>query len=320
MFLNNDDGATLFTIPEELAAQVPCQINPAIYEDPALDLDMDDDDWVRMTHDEQYTALSAKQSAEARAVDACYDCPLMSACAEWGKQMGDRVFGVVGGLTHEERVGTSNTPELIADPTARGPQGQVRDDLIEMWAAAGMSNADIAERLSCSVRTVERRRAGMVTGRTRKFVADRDGLNNPAPEALSALASTAAATTTTAKDAALNALQPARVSPETAAIFDALIDGGLRDRSEIIASVLDHVDRKTALATAPADRDYPDTAAKIAVGARKFLMNRVDIAVRRGRIHVVKTDQGKVLICLDPATAAAWREYRGVDTPAALAG
>lgn len=307
------ESGTMFIIPDDLVSQVPCQTQSTLYTDHALDIDIDDDEWVRLSRDEQYARLAAKQAAEARAVAACGTCPLLDKCREWAMDMGENVFGVVGGLTHEER-SSEPAQEIIFDPTARGPLGQVRDDLIERWVAAGLSNKAIAERLGCNVRTVERRRAGLASGTIRRF--DAAAKTRAAETAdLSAMASTitnAAIPVDTRETAASNDLLPARISAETAAIYDALMDGGLRDRSDIVAAAIPYVDRMTALSTAPGDRTYEDDEARVAVGARKFLMNRVDIAVRRGRIQSLKTESGKVLICLEPNTAAAWREYRGV--------
>lgn len=310
MFDLFEDDATLFTIPEHLLSSTPCQVTPDLYTTPALDIDIDDDEWVRLSRDEQYGQLAAKQAAEAAAVAACGTCPLLDACRTWATEMGDRVFGVAGGLTHEERSGSSSRV-VIADPTVRGPLGQVRDDLIERWTAAGLSNKQIAERLGCNVRTVERRKAGMAAGTARRFGVAAD-LAPAAPPVLADLATQTQglAPVVEAKDAAAGTLIPQRVSAETAVIFDALLDGALRDRSEIVDLAVDSVDEAVALATAPNDRVYPDRATQVRIGARKFLMNRVDIAIRRGRIQLVKTDAGKSLICLEPGTAATWREYR----------
>lgn len=308
------DSGTLFVIPENLVKQVPCQTQSNLYTDHALDIDIDDDEWVRLSRDEQYSRLAAKQAAEARAVAACGTCPLLDQCRTWALEMGENVFGVAGGLTHEERSGNP-TQEIVFDPTARGPLGQVRDDLIERWAAAGMSNKVIAERLGCNIRTVERRKAGLANGTIRRFDANTN-VSRPAETAdLTAMASSttnAAVPVENRETAASNDLLPARISEETAAIYDALMDGGMRDRSDIVATAIPYVDRDVALSTAPSDRSYDNDEAKVAVGARKFLMNRVDIAVRRGRIQTLKTESGKILICLEPNTAAAWRQYRGV--------
>lgn len=309
------DSGTLFVIPDDLVNKVPCQTQPNLYTDHALDIDIDDDEWVRISRDEQYARLAAKQAAEARAVAACGTCPLLDKCRTWALEMGENVFGVAGGLTHEERSGAP-VQEIVFDPTARGPLGQVRDDLIERWVAAGLSNKVIAERLGCNVRTVERRRAGLANGTIRRFDANGVKARRAETADLTAMASSitsAAAMSAEGKEtAASNDLLPSRISEETAAIYDSLIDGGLRDRSEIVNNAIPYVDRATALSTAPSDRAYEDEEAKVAVGARKFLMNRVDIAVRRGRIQALKTESGKVLICLEPNTAAAWRQYRGV--------
>jgi hypothetical protein len=303
------DQQDLFTIPDGMGNQIPCQINPDLYSDPALDIDIDDDDWVRLSRDEQVARLEAKNIVEQAAVDSCMDCPLMLQCREWGQRMGANVFGVVGGLTMEERSETTVAVSLL-DPTERGPQGQVRDDLIERWVAAGISNRVIAERLGCNVRTVERRRAGLASGKTIRYgTAPQVELPTVSPAVLAASAASAAPVQ--AKDAAQATLQPQRVSPETAAVFDALMDGALRDRAEIVNLAIAHVDRSIALKTAPNGRAYADNDAKIAVGARKFIMNRIDIAVRRGRIQLVTTDN-KVLICLSPETAAAWSAHRNV--------
>lgn len=308
------ESGTLFVIPDDLVNQVPCQTQTDLYTDHALDIDIDDDEWVRLSRDEQYARLTAKQAAEARAVAACGTCPLLDQCRTWALEMGENVFGVAGGLTHEERSGNP-AQEIIFDPTARGPLGQVRDDLIERWVAAGLSNKAIAERLGCNVRTVERRKAGLANGNIRRFDAGTSASRAAETADLTAMASSTtngAVAVDNRETVAASDLLPARISEETAAIYDALIDGGLRDRSDIVTAAVPYVDRKVALATAPSDRAYEDEAARVTVGARKFLMNRVDIAVRRGRIQSLKTESGKVLICLEPNTAAAWRQYRGV--------
>lgn len=311
MFALVTDAVRAFPIPDGLTAQIPCQTQAHLFWDKALDIDIEDDEWVRLQSSEQYARLQAKQAAEAKAVAACGTCPLLDACRTWASEAKDTVYGVVGGLTQEERTGSNTVREIVTDPTLRGPLGQVRDDLIERWTKAGLSNKAIAERLGCNVRTVERRKAGMLNGKTRKFATT--GQHNQVAE-LSALtiAVTGSASAAPAKDAAANALQPQRVSEETAAIFDALIDGGLRDRSDILDQVVPLVDRDTALKTAPAGREYADEDTQFQVGARKFLMNRVDIAIRRGRIQAITTDS-RVLICLEPSTAAAWRDYRNED-------
>ena len=47
-----------------------------------------------------------------------------------------------------------------------------------------------------------------------------------------------------------------------------------------------------------------------AVIARKFLMNRIDIAVRRGRLISMTTDSGKTLICMEESAAKTWRQHK----------
>lgn len=300
------DSSTLFVIPDGLINQVPCQTQAALYEDPALDIDMDDDSWVLASREEQFARLAAKQAAEANAVAACGGCPLIAECRNWATSMGQDVFGVVGGMTQEERP-NHKTVAYITDYTERGPLGQVRDDLIERWVKAGIPNKQIAERLGCNVRTVERRRAGLAAGSVVVFNPEA-----PAPVKEEAIAAPVDADkvpvlAANPATAAKVSLLTQRVSPETAAVYDALSDGRFHDRSEIIAATLDLVDRATALKTAPKGRTYADEEAQAAVGARKFLLNRIDIAIRRGRIHSVVSDTGRTLICLEADTAATWK-------------
>lgn len=298
------DSSTLFTIPDSELHDVPCQIAPQLYTNPALDIDVDEDDWILADLDTQQQRLDAKERAEATAVAACHGCPMLTQCRNWALTMGQDVFGVAGGLTQAER---PNHTQVVAvtDYTARGPQGQVRDDLIDRWVKAGISNKQIAERLGCNVRTVERRRAGLSAGNILIFDPEAALAGTPETPADNVTSIAGAALATAAKVA----LIPQRVTPETAAIFDALLDGRLHDRDDVIAAATPLVDRVTALATAPKGRSYASSDAQAIVGARKFVLNRVDIAVRRGRIRVVK-DLDSVQVCLSPETATVWRSYR----------
>lgn len=309
------DANSLFVIPEEMMNRVPCQTSPELYEDSALDVDFDDDDFVLLSRNDQLGRLAAKEQAEARAVSACQACPMVTACKEWATNMGQDVFGVVGGLTQAERPNHVNIAP-ITDYTERGPLGQVRDDLIERWAAAGIPNKQIAERLGCNVRTVERRRAGMAAGKIVPF--------NPeevqTPKARVTVPASAGAVTATKlavlapnpETAAKIPLLVQRVTEETAAIYDALADGRFHDRAEIIEAAIPYVEKALALKTAPKGRKYADEAAQVAVGARKFILNRLDIAIRRGRIQSVSSDSGRVLVCLEPETAKTWTGHRNL--------
>jgi hypothetical protein len=311
------ETSNLFSIPEDMMREVPCQVLPDLYVDPALDIDIDDEAWISLPREAQFERLASKQAAEQRAVAACGACPLIEQCAKWAMEMGQDVFGVVGGLTQDQRP-NHETVNYITDPTERGPLGQVRDDLIQRWTEAGLSTKEIANRLGCNVRTVERRRKGLQTGKTVVFdpntkPAKAQRAANPAttvdvnPESIVA---------TNPDTAAKIPLIVQRVTPETAAIFDALVDGGFRDRNDIVEAALTMVPRDLALKAAPTGRTYADEDAQVAVGARKLLMNRIDISIRRGRMHSVVTKTRKTLICLEEETANAWREYRS-STPQA---
>ncbi len=302
-----------FIVPDSMADKVACVTLPQLYTTLALDIDLDDAEWINLSRDEQFERLAAKELAETQAKKACFACPLIAECAEWANKMGQDVFGVVGGTTAEERPNHKNIPYLT-DYTERGPLGQVRDDLIERWSKAGLPNRTIAERLGCNVRTVERRKAGLAAGTTIPF-------NPEATPVKSTVETTRAWTTPISRDdlkvlatnpetAAKIPLLVQRVTSETAAIYDALTDGRFHDRSEVIDTAIGAVDLNQALRTAPSGRKYADEETRIAVGARKFLMNRIDIAIRRGRIQSVTSDNGRVLICLEKETAATWETHR----------
>lgn len=299
------DGVdSFFAIPEALIGKTPCQISPIIYEDPALDISLEDAEWLALDSVEQKAKLDAKRAAEALAIAACKTCPLLEQCKEWAMKMQENVFGVVGGTTVEERSNNVVVREVV-NAQDRGPRGRVRDDLIIQWAEAGASNKVIASRLGCNVRTVERRRAR---------IAEAAALND-ATNYVPVINDLEVAGNVTIDDreetVAAKGLAPHRVSPETALIFDSLMDGALRDREQIINSLVPSVAEEVALTTAPMGRSYESYELQVKVGARKFLMNRIDIAVRRGRLISMSTDTGKTLICMEESAARAWRAHRG---------
>lgn len=327
--LNMDSPNAFFNIPENLMGKTPCQTVPMLYEDPALEIDLDDTEWLTLSSVDQHSRLEAKKRAEETAIAACKTCLLIDACREWSMQVGDGVFGIVGGTTLEERIGIVTT-KVPVDTRLRGPLGQVRDDLIEEWTLQGASNRIIAQRLGCNIRTVERRKAKLSAGTAKRFdgsskVSDLGavspvnvaaipfGVNfDGVPTSISDLMPSEQniSNLESRLDVAANSLIPSRVSPETAQIFDILMDGGLRDRNAIIDALIPSIERTTALESAPEARVYPDEDTRVSVGARKFIMNRIDIAVRRGRIISMKTESGKVLICLEKNVSNIWRSYR----------
>ncbi len=295
---------SFFAIPEDMLGKTPCQVSPIIYEDPALDISLDDSEWLALESSEQKARLEAKQDAEAIALAACNTCPLLEQCKEWAMSMKENVFGVVGGTTIEQRSNNVVIREIV-NAQERGPRGKVRDDLIVQWAAAGTSNKVIASRLGCNVRTVERRRAKLAE------IASSPATEEAYVPVLNNIdLSSGISLDDREETIAVKELAPNRVTAETALIFDALADGALRDREQIINSLVPNVPEEIALATAPMGRSYDTYELQIKVGARKFLMNRIDIAVRRGRLISMTTETGKTLLCMEESTAKTWREYR----------
>lgn len=103
---------------------------------------------------------------------------------------------------------------------------------------------------------------------------------------------------------ARGAIRLDRVSEETLAMMKFLADGDsvIRDRDDVIAAGTPYVDDATA--DHWGRHSGGDSAAKRVAGRRKFLLNRLDIAIRRGRINATKTDNG-VMLALAPDVAAA---------------
>lgn len=280
-----------FVIPAHLRDHTPCLQSPFLYSDPALDVDMEDEEWPQLTGAEQEQRLAAKRIAETRAVAACMHCPTLESCRAWGLKMGDQVAGVVGALTEAERCGIPS-----GNPAERNENGQVRTDYLEHWAEEGiLSPTEMAERLQCNPRTVKRHLE------RREKLAD-----------LAVNVTSAKAIVPRSSQPASGKLNPDRISPETAAIFDLLADGGMKDRNDIVNAVLHVVPRDVALRTAPSNTNYVNEDVKAAAGARKFLLNRIDLATRHGRISSVKPTPGAslVLISMEPGAAAVWNQHR----------
>lgn len=252
-------------IPEDKANAVPCLIVPEIFTNPDLDVDFDDSEFLQLSYEEQQERIRAKEIAEQRAVAACSaNCPMLAQCREWALNVS--VFGVAGGLTQEQRErATGKSSYSVLPVTARGSRGKIRDDLVEHWTSQGLTAKQIAKYIQSTERTVNRARA-----RSRSASAGRKDNRN--------------------------VINIDRVSEETLAMYKFLADGAVRSRDDIIAAAEHHVNDETALRAGKnlsGSREY-----KIKAGRRKFLMNRLDIAVRRGRIHMEKNN-GTVLLWLD---------------------
>ena len=297
----------MFLVPEEYIDSTPCITNSQIFTDPALDVDTNDEDWLDLGNVEQNILLQKKEEAEARAKIACSACPVLSMCREADEKATVKAFGVVAGRTYEERTGTV---PVVEEVIPRGPMGQVRDDLIEEWTRVGLSNAIIAQKLGCHPRTVERRKVGLASGSVVRYNGAASGSQNTAESRATLLTNISeVGKPKVAKRVADNPLQPSRVTPETAFIYNLLIDGEFHDRSAILDLTLPHVDSEVAFNRAPKDRTYASHEARIKIGARKFLMNRIDIAVRSGRINEVTAKDGTKLIAMEPNTIKVWKAW-----------
>lgn len=299
-------------IPEDLNGHLPCATQSHLFTDSRLDIDFDDDSYLLLSSDEQHTLLAEKQAAETAAAAACQTCPLINECREWA--LNTRVFGVAGGLTDKQRAQMTGAalPEPVVDTAQRGSRGVIRDDLVSLWTSQGMSAAQIAERLHCNKRTVERRRNAIadhgvtfgVDNPTYVHVTidENDARNHTAdngqrrratdPEVIAARTDAATPKHTPAK----RAINLTKVSPETLAMYRTLADGGLRDREEVITAATPYVDDATAEKWGKHTKGTPEQ--KIAAGRRKFIMNRLDIAIRRNRINAKKTDTNRVVLSL----------------------
>jgi hypothetical protein len=297
---------------------LPCQLSRHVFEHPALDIDVDEDEWIRVPQESKIARLEEKEKVEACAAALCGGCPILEQCREWAVGMGQDVFGVVGGLTAAQRPDFQSTP-VVTNYTERGPLGQVRDDLIVKWAAAGLSNRQIAERLECNVRTVERRRAGLAAGTVVTFdpegATKDEGLRG---KAVRMRGNSARPVSIKPVAAARTPLRAQRVTAETAAMYDLLLDGHAHSREEIVAAIMKYVDREVALRTAPKGRNYPNEDVKAQVGARRFLLNRIDIAVRRGRINMQAVGNRNVTLSLAPDSAEMWASHRSSHSSATV--
>lgn len=291
----------MFQIPAEMTTRVPCVTQPQVFLHRDMDIDTSEPAWVNATPDVRHARRQAQAIAHSRAAAACFSCPLLEQCRDWALAQRGRIYGVVGGLTPAQRSAYETPSPVVAE---RGPRGQVRDDVVADLTRTGATAAQIAQTLGCHPRTVERRRAGLRDG-GRLY----DPVNAPRPLS-------GAGSRSERPRPAAGALVISRVTAETAAIFDQLLDRSAT-RDEVVEALLGIVAADTAARFTPAGRRYSSEAARLRSGARRFLVNRIDIAVRRGRITADRTPDGVVVLALDPATAAAWRAHRKTPSPAA---
>lgn len=273
---------TEFTIPH--TATVPCQTQPEVFFHPDLDIDTTEDTWRTASTSDKAARVTAQADAEARAVALCTTCPLLTECRQWAATTRHRIFGVVGGLLPAER-DPHDEPIYVADHE-RDSRGRVRSDVVHRLLRLGLPHRHIAERMHCSERTIARIAAGRPTPTEPKVIT----MPTPRRE----------------HKKATSALNLDALSPETQKIYEYLSSGTWMSREELLTELADITPAKVAMGFAPKNRTYPSDDDKYRVGARRFLLNRVDIAIRRGRIHKRTTDDGEVLLRLSEAVAMAW--------------
>lgn len=304
---SNDSG--LFRIPEDFTQKVPCQQSPQLFDDVALEIDLEENEWLALKGTEQNAYIQAKREAEERAIVACNRCPLLEACKDWALSTEVEIFGVVGGTTPEQRSPQLKTSHIAADPTTSKQSKSDRDAIIHEMLAAGVSNKDIAKQVRCSIRTVERRKAAL----RNPAIPVHDQATTPSVNNADAILRSGKVTRlqrSATTEEASNTLTPSRVTPETAAIFDELVDGSVRSREALLELAPALVSKEQALSTLAEDRVYETEEEAYSAGARKFLMNRIDIAARRGRLILMQTETKDILVSMDPETASVWSSYR----------
>lgn len=280
-------------VPTELVGKVPCQ-DPqtrGLFLTRDLDVDIDDPDYLALTAAEQQQCHEAKAAAETAAVEACQMCPMLTACREWALKT--HVHGVAGGLTETQRYRARAGAAIgeIGDIT-RGARNAVPDVLVRAWTEEGTTAEEIAGRLNCSVRTVER-------ARRRSAVGAASGRSATRPRR------------TSAPTAAKTSLDFASLTPESLAMYEFLANHeGPVLRRDVVQHVAEHVSPETAQKwgeSLPCAQER-----KQEQGALKFARNRIDIAYRHGR--VLRAGTGKDTTLALPATLRAsfidWLEAR----------
>lgn len=95
-------------------------------------------------------------------------------------------------------------------------------------------------------------------------------------------------------------LDPSRLTPETLAMYEYLAAShSAQPRENVLTAGAAHVPYETALRWGQHHNGTPEE--QHAAGLRKFLLNRLDIAVRRGRITSARVD-GHIMLALSPET------------------
>lgn len=286
-------------VPDALVGKIPCQDpeTSGLFLTLDLDLDLDDPDYLALTQAEQQARHAAKEVAEQAAVAACQACPMLAQCRDWA--MTAQVHGVAGGLTDTQRRKGYGIPAASLE---RGQRNAVPREWVHAWTQEGHTAESIADRLNCSVRTVERVRRG--AGSAEALQRHSLARHTPVAPDLKVLTARGRKPEPAPAKAALDF---SALTPESLAMYEFLAS---QDEPVDRRDVVQHVARFVAPETArkwgqalPCAEDKRETQ-----GALKFARNRIDIAYRHGR--VVRTVQGKATtLALPQDLKAAFREW-----------
>lgn len=253
----------------------PCTTNSMLFTDSALD--PDPDWWTTLDAADRHDVAMAKDEAQRRAVTQCRTCPILDQCHEWAMRVD--VFGVAGGTIHAQR----HEPDAVDAYIAEGAFPD-REELVRIWLNKGWAIAEIAERLGAPAADVSRIR-DRIAAKARRAALGESGHRF------------------------------ARVSPATAAMYEALASApGPQDRETVLAAMIAHVDEQEARERAPKGRDYPNEAARIAAGARRYALNLIRIAIRGGKVVEQGETDGAPLLAMAPAAADTWRAWQQLQT------
>lgn len=284
---------TTFTVPT--STMTPCQEHPEVFFCDELEIDTSDGTWHTLTVQEKLRRMSAQEAAENRAVQLCRTCPVLDECSQWAQNTRARIFGVVGGLLPRERT-HYDIPIYVMDHE-RDRRGRVRSDNVRRLLRMGHTHQQIATALACSPHTIAR-------------------IANRTPQEDTTMTDTALSSDIvfpgditrpkTEHKKAQSTFKPESLSPESQKIYEYLSDGQWHSREDLLHDLLTEIPVDTAEGFAPKNRTYATSEQKQAAGARRFLLNRLDIAQRRGRMESRKLSDGEVLIRLSESVAMAW--------------
>jgi AraC-like DNA-binding protein len=273
---------TNFHIPEN--TPVPCITNPQVFFHNDLEVDTQSPEWRTSTLNQKAARITAQEAAEREAVNLCIVCPLFTECNQWAQGTHSSIFGVVGGLVPEERR-TPNTAIYVLD-NERDHRGRVRVDVVHRLLRLGKTHQQIADDLNCSSRTIAR-------------------ISQQQPQKSNLEEIAAPSPVQREHKKATKTIDTSALTHETQRIYEYLTHGQWNAREELLTELLNIVPQEAAHKFAPPNRFYSSETDRYKAGARRFLLNRLDIAQRRGRIIKHTTEDGEVMIRVSEAVALA---------------